>query len=238
MVWLESSTMNFGPEYPKINGIYKRNTRGIIIPGDFACEEFGYLLDVQWTWTEKIDGTNIRLHWDGQNVSIGGRTDKAQIPAVLLANMDEAGFFDVDRWAKAFPDSSDVTLYGEGYGAGIQKGGGNYRENPSFILFDALIDGWWLFRSQLTEVADKMEMDLVPTVVDSVTQRTYTLWDAITAVKGGWLQSAWDSVQIEGIVGRPYHLLRNRRGDLITTKIKGKDFTDYDEYYKKEHDEG
>ena len=36
-----------------------------------------------WFFTEKVDGTNIRVPWDGHCVSFAGRTDKAQIPAML-----------------------------------------------------------------------------------------------------------------------------------------------------------
>ena len=42
-----------------------------------------------WEWTEKVDGTNIRLIWDGHNVSFAGRTDKAQIPDHLLEKLEQ-----------------------------------------------------------------------------------------------------------------------------------------------------
>ena len=81
--------MTFGPTYPKIDTVFKRDAarRFIIIPGDYSTPEFEYLADTPWGWTEKVDGTNIRLHWDGSEVTIGGRTDNAQVPSPLVANL-------------------------------------------------------------------------------------------------------------------------------------------------------
>ena len=39
---------------------------------------------------------------------------------------------------EVFPDGAAV-LYGEGYGAKIQKGGGNYRADQDFVLFDVRV---------------------------------------------------------------------------------------------------
>ena len=63
--------MIFGPEYPKIQTLFKRDDRNVIIEGDWSVPEFAYLADKPWRWTEKVDGTNIRLHWDGRKVTSG-----------------------------------------------------------------------------------------------------------------------------------------------------------------------
>lgn len=70
--------------YPKINTIWKRGPDNAVIPGAWTCEEFELLSSVRWEWTEKVDGMNFRVHWDGRQVSFGGRTDNAQLPAQLL----------------------------------------------------------------------------------------------------------------------------------------------------------
>ena len=60
-------------EYPKIESLYKRNekTHKFAI-GEFRIPEFQYLYSLPWRWTEKIDGTNIRIEWTGEKVDIGG----------------------------------------------------------------------------------------------------------------------------------------------------------------------
>lgn len=76
-------------EYHKINSPFKRDDRGKFIIGDWAQSEFEYLQDNLWSWTEKIDGTNIRVMWDGQSIRFGGKTDNAQIPVKLLTNLSD-----------------------------------------------------------------------------------------------------------------------------------------------------
>ncbi len=45
--------------------------------------EFEYLQDNEWEFTEKIDGTNIRIIFDGEKISFAGRTNKSRIPEEL-----------------------------------------------------------------------------------------------------------------------------------------------------------
>ena len=56
-------------EYPKINTLFKRDDKNIIIPSQYTCEEFSYLKDCLWECTEKIDGT-IKLIKDVQEGDI------------------------------------------------------------------------------------------------------------------------------------------------------------------------
>ena len=81
-------------EYHKIETVFNRSTDGDkrLIWGDYRNETVEYLAGNIWQFTEKIDGTNIRIHWDGHNVEIGGRTDRAQIPKHLMdyLNLAEA----------------------------------------------------------------------------------------------------------------------------------------------------
>lgn len=205
-------------EYPKINTIWKRDERGRVIETDYAMPEFAFLADCQWEWTEKVDGTNIRIGWDGAgNVEFGGRTDNAQLNAQLVQALREM-FSDTSKFEEQFGTNA-ATLYGEGYGAGIQKGGGNYSADKTFILFDVQVGGWWLLRDDVQEVADKFGLRVVPVVgVGSLS------W-AIETVKAG-LTSQWGEFEAEGLVGRPLGTeLFARRGDRILAKIKAKDFS-------------
>ena len=68
-------------EYPKINSLYKRDPEkgNNIILGDFSLPEFFYLKDLLRECTEKIDGTNTRIFFDGHTVSFGGRDRKSVV---------------------------------------------------------------------------------------------------------------------------------------------------------------
>ena len=114
-------------------------------------------------------------------------------------------------------DDADVCLYGEGYGAKIQKGGGNYRQDQSFVLFDVKIGDWWLQREDVEDVASRMGLDIVPILCSG------TLTDMVILASSGF-PSKWGDFPAEGIVARPATELKTRSGHRIITKIKHKDF--------------
>lgn len=206
-------------EYHKINSVYKRDLKGKFIDGDFAIEEIAFLKDLCWVWTEKVDGTNIRLYTDTDvpgKLFVGGRTNNAQIPVPLLDKLDE--LITPEKFFKVFPTEPDLCLYGEGYGAKIQKGGGNYiKDGVSFVLFDVKIDNWWLKREDVEEIANELGIQCVPVVGEG------TISEAIEFVKAGF-NSRWGNFQAEGIVLRPKVELRTRGGARVITKLKYKDF--------------
>ena len=110
-----------------------------------------------------------------------------------------------------------MCLYGEGFGAKIQKGGGNYRKDQGFVLFDVVIDGIFLKREDVEDIANKLDIESVPIVGYG------TLEDAVKTAKEGFC-SNWGPFKAEGIVARPSVELLDRRGYRVITKIKCKDF--------------
>lgn len=77
-------------DYHKIHTLFKRDLKTKrIIPGRYSLPEFEFLKDNWWVFTEKVDGTNIRIMWDGTNITFGGKTDDAQIPTNLLSKLQE-----------------------------------------------------------------------------------------------------------------------------------------------------
>ena len=208
-------------QYHKIQTVYKRDPETkfrTLLEGDYSLEEFGYLKDNLWTFTEKVDGTNIRVMYDGDKISFGGKTDKAQIPTFLMDKLQSRFLKQASKFAEKFgAEPIEVCLYGEGYGAKIQKGGGNYRQDQDFVLFDVKIGHWWLKREDVEDIAKFFEIDAVPIIGEG------TLSDMVDVTKKGF-NSIWGDFIAEGIIARPKVELIGRNGNRIITKIKHKDF--------------
>lgn len=85
--------------YTKIETPYKRDMEGTkkLIEGKFRIEEIEYLKNHIWICTEKINGTNIGIVWDGHKVSFQGRTERAQIPNQLVNKLMEMFGGDVNE---------------------------------------------------------------------------------------------------------------------------------------------
>lgn len=202
-------------EYHKIHSMFKRGADGRIIEGDWAMEEFEYLAGNKWIFTEKVDGTNIRVGVGGDVVEFGGRTERAQIPAHLVSAL-MAQFTPLTEACKSmFPNGA--VLYGEGYGSGIQKGG-KYRQDVGFVMFDISVGQWRLKRVDVEMIGASLGIDVVPVVGEG------TLYEGIEMVKRG-LKSTWGDFEAEGIVAVTTVPLRARSGTRIITKIKARDFT-------------
>lgn len=227
-------------EYHKIQTLFKRHTdgkkKGKMIRGAWTTPELEYLARNPWEFTEKIDGTNIRIGYDLDPdhldmVEFAGRSDNAVIPKPLMEVLEA-------RFTPALFKSAglnNIILFGEGYGPKIQNGGlytGGERVHD-FVLFDVKIGRWWLSRKDVKDIADKLGIDAVPLV------GTGTLYDAIDIVSTGvtftdtgsimrWgsgtLSSRWGNFDAEGIVARPVVPMFDRKGERIITKIKKVDF--------------
>lgn len=206
-------------EYHKIQTVFKRDPatkHKTLLEGEYTLPEFEYLAKNKWVFTEKVDGTNIRVYFKDGKITFGGRTDRAQIPATLVERLNDRFLPQAERFAEKFGHAA-VCLYGEGYGAKIQKGGGNYRDDQDFVLFDVAIDDWWLQRPDVEDVAQLFELDIVPIV------GTGTLLDMVEHAKAG-IKSTWGDFEAEGYVARPEIELKTRNGRRLITKIKCRDF--------------
>lgn len=208
-------------EYHKIQTVFHRSHESNykqLMEGVFALPEFDLLKDVEWTWTEKIDGTNIRILWDGETVRFGGKTDYAQIPTFLLRVLQDT--FTSEKMKSVFNDVTNVCLYGEGYGAKIQKGWNYIHDSTDFILFDVKIDTWWLTRESIEDIAAKLGIKIVPIIGKG------KLLDAVEFVKQGYKSTIAQNIDYiaEGLIMKPSVELFNRKGERIISKIKYKDF--------------
>lgn len=205
-------------EYHKIQTVFKRdpNTKfKTLLEGDYSLPAFDFLKTNPWVFTEKVDGTNIRVMFNGGGVSYGGKTDDAQIPATLVERLRSVFDVQADKMREMFPDGA--CLYGEGHGAKIQKGGGNYSQTQDFVLFDVKIGEWWLERPNIEDIAGKLGLRVVPIIGEG------TLLEMVEMARKG-ITSQWGNFAAEGIVARPKVELSTRNGERIITKIKTRDF--------------
>ena len=223
-------------EYHKIETLFDRDANFGVMVDKLRMPVYGSFK--LWHVTEKIDGTNIRviLNLDG-TVTLGGKTDNASLPADLVTYLHAT--FTPEKmkncfWHYAGPEEAPVKaiLYGEGYGAGIQKGG-NYRKDKSFRLFDVVVMGLsgdreipnWLDWENVEDVAQKLGIKTVPFC------GFWTLEQIIANVKEGVpsnvaIEDSGNSAyaMAEGIVGRTLQPLFDHRGKRIILKLKTSDF--------------
>lgn len=207
-------------EYHKIETLFERDekTKKLVI-GKFRNPTIEYLKDNIWTFTEKVDGTNIRVLWNGHNVEFSGRTDNAQIPASLINRLNElfGGETNAQMFEQKFGETQ-VELFGEGYGAKIQNGG-MYRDDVDFILFDVMIGENYQPRESVEEIARYFGIDIVPIVLEGTLQEgiDYVLTNRKSLI-------AKNGAEIEGLVGRTKIETCDRTGKRNIIKIKYRDF--------------
>lgn len=206
--------------YNKIETLYNRDIEGSkkLIEGSFRNETVEFLKAIIWQFTEKIDGTNIRIIWDGHKITYGGRTERANIPAHLMNKLIELfGNEETEQLFEQIFGEKEVILFGEGYGAKIQGVGGLYRSDVSFILFDVMINGNYQSREMVETAAKQFNLEIVPIIFEG------KLEDGVEYVKTKPM-STIGKAPMEGLVARPKVELRDRCGERLIVKIKVKDF--------------
>ena len=218
-----------------------------IMPNEgFTQPEFEFLRGCKFECTEKIDGTNMSVHiipvdyTDIGNsfkvnytVEYHGKTEKADTPKHLQTKMEQ--LFPAEKMLEVFNKNvtyenvedavkevnhGKVIVFGEGYGVKIQKGGNYISNDCGFILFDVTVDGMFLLRESLEDIASKLEIPIVPLI------GYMTVDEAIEFVKRGFKSTIAENkdYDAEGLVIKTPMGLLNRKGERIITKIKTCDF--------------
>lgn len=224
----------------KINTIWKRDMgvgkKGAIIEGDYADPIFGVF--PTWHVTEKVDGELFRVVYDllwwvthGEPaVKFLGKTDNSQFRPGVLEFAQRT--FTQEALERVFPHreptddprvkpNPEVTLFGEAYGKKIQKGGELYRDDVGVILFDVLVDGYWLEYENVADIAAKLGVPVVPSL------GVWTTANAINLIKNGGVLSAAATHErfIEGIVATSHPMVLDRKTKApVKWKLKLKDY--------------
>lgn len=252
--------------YQKINTLYKRDAKNVIMPyAGFTEPEFEYLRGLKWRAELKLDGTNMRIEVSKHPVLNGtivngvyfeveykGKTDNAQIPPKMLKFMQDNFPEDkvlaalglekeisLDNWVEhkwTFDDGvtpnydaipNMYTIYGEGYGCGIQKGGNYIKDGVDYRVFDVKVNNIWLKVEARDEIANKLGANIVPFY------GYLTIDEAVEVVRKGIVTGMWANPNLveEGLVLRTDCGLLNRQGKRLIVKIKTEDFVKYRNVY-------
>lgn len=171
-----------------------------------------------WRFTEKVDGMNIRVMWDGVRVFFGGRTDNAALPAPVIDKLTEyfGGEDKEELFEQRFGDR-EVILFGECYGGRIQAVGPKYGD-VDFILFDVSWNSSYLPQDKVQEIADYFGIRTVPVVGEG------TLGQGIEYVRRAPRSLLSEDAPMEGVVAKPMVDLYARSGARVLCKIKARDF--------------
>jgi len=208
-------------KYHKIKGLYKFiNKHKKFIRGSYSMPEFEVLKDIDWVWTEKVDGTNLRIIWDGYNLTYAGRKDTSEF------SDDQKDFIknniitkDLEQLIEQMFGEKQVIIFGELYGKNIQKVGFLYSSDYKFIVFDIIVGegNTYLERTSTRDIVYKLGLTMVPTV------HVGNIESAIDYVRRNLFSTISPDTPLEGIVGIPIIDLYARNGERIIVKIKLKD---------------
>lgn len=172
--------------------------------------------------SEKIDGTNVGIKWDGDRVSFVGHTDKSTFCPRYLAYLNE-------RFGTPQFESVLEEVFGEQsafiFGEGVSKDYSHHYGYPDgeFIMYDICCDGKFWNRDPVHNVSKKFGMmcpheELMPFMdaIEFVQSRPYS-----------WLDPTH---RMEGLVLRPRVELFTNNGDRVICKVKVRDFVDVKDY--------
>lgn len=180
-------------------------------------------------------------------VRIAGKTDNAQIPKNLIKHMKEKypdekvlsalglkEFIPIEEWETehnwlTYDQIPDLyTIYGEGYGEGIQSGGWYINRGNGFIVFDVKVNELYLKTDARDEIANKLGAPVVPFM------GYFTLDEAVEFVRKGFRSRVAENPEVkmaEGLVLRTDIGLKDRMGERLIVKIKYEDFQKYRQVY-------
>lgn len=239
--------------YPKIDTLFTRG-EDFYVTDQIRRPEF--LTVNKWLVSEKVDGMNIRVSLEPETivdthkgtredtwkVVVRGKTSKADIPPHLLNFLHDKITVEKMKalWlpskdpetGEEIPQEYPITLFGEGYGQKIQKGGGAYfpsdlskEEAVGFIVFDVLVgDESWLEWENVKDICKKLDIPHVPYVTMNIDQLDDFIYMVKCKTHSDVAQLNGGKRPIEGIVAKSIPQLFNARGERVMWKLKSRDF--------------
>lgn len=236
--------------YSKIIAPFEReNAKSkYVTEGKWSKPEFKMLQDIKWSWTQKIDGTNVRVFWNGDKVEIFGHTDKTQFNERTMTWLKNT--FCTPEAETVFEDlygENPVNVFGEFVSKDTNQNYGY--PNGAFFVFDVQSETSKCFwgRDAVKTVAERFNVFAVQELlVGSIREAVKfvkianKVWNKEFINSGAvygfdasdephiyYVENPLGKYPLEGLVGRPYfEELRNNKGERVITKVKCKDFED------------
>lgn len=202
-------------EYQKIETLYKFDNEIKKFKKEFYNPIVDYLKDCKWIGTEKIDGTNTRVFWNGHSFEFGGRTDKAQLPKELLELLKTIFNYDMEILFEQKFGEKEVLLFMEGYAGKIQNGA--YQGKESIIGYDIMINDIYLDKKVSQQIFEELGIKFVPVIEFN------NLQECINFVIIHQQSIIQPESKMEGLVCYPAVRLYDHQGNRIIVKIKNKD---------------
>lgn len=204
-------------EYQKIETLYKFDNTTKTYTKEYYSPYVEYLQSNEWIASEKIDGTNVQVEYDGHTVSFHGRTERTNFPKEVLQVLTET-FADTEVTFEQLFGDKQVILFMECYGGKIQ--GGLYGGKERLIGFDVMVNGSYLDKMCIKDIFDKFGVETVQFF------KVSELDVAIDIVKEDNVISPHcekGTTKIEGLVCVPAIRIYDNHSKRIIVKIKTRD---------------
>lgn len=173
------------------------------------------LADCDWEVRRKLDGENIRIQWNGEQALWNGKSNAFQCSADFTNYMNDT--FLEEIFEEKFGREKTVTIFGEKMGPKTQ-GNELGLDEDQLIIFDVNINGYWLDKWAVKEVADYFKVKTCYDYTDISEQYARPLPQIIQAVARGDFQN------YEGLVATPKVEVKDQQGHRVIVKIKNKDY--------------
>jgi hypothetical protein len=230
-------------KYPKIETLFVRDDKHKVI-NQLRVNDFDNIKNC--IITEKIDGTNAQIvlsvNYDTLDIKVRfcSRETEIEKKDVMYIAGTCMKRLKIDKIAEFYhneialnqktgvikENATEMRLFGEVYGAGINKGG-LYSKEKDFRLFDIQIGDHFASYDNICAITERLEIKVVPIIYQG------PIGDLLDYEKlKGFLEKFQTRIigedgtggLAEGIVIRPEPLLLNRFGERIIIKIKRSDF--------------
>jgi ATP-dependent RNA circularization protein (DNA/RNA ligase family) len=209
--------------YPKITSPFKRTdakskTVNVGVWFDDYAKFFGEN-GLPFYATEKVDGTNLNIVYDGNHIQYTGHTDKTvwdpEVEEWIKSKFQTPEF---EQICEQLFGEHEIKLCGELIGPKIQSN--FYKlEDYKFILFDIhnnTTNAWWS-REKVEQIAKELNLDIVPVIGET----TDTLRGWVNYLHNYKFISKFNNdVEIEGFVVRPSMEILKANGERVIYKIK------------------
>lgn len=192
-----------------------------------------------WHFSEKLDGTcvQIEIKRDLTNneisVAIKSRSGTDQVPPNIKAVIQSA-LVPQDKLLELMQslNKESITVFGEGFGRGIQGQVGVEYGEPKFRAFATLADGQWGNADAEQWFVGELGLEFVPEV--KIPRSTFfsSLEYVIQGLKLRNFQSVFaPNKLVEGIIARPRQTLLWPDGSRVLFKLKSEEYYEGDPQY-------